>query len=127
LVKLYLPDWFTNPGAWLPQFHLEPAFLLIASSIAFFSSISVCYDSSAILNNNFWNTEGILPASKNKFIAAGSYDFEIADANGAGKIGELRLKPSSILWKPKSQRKYLSISLEEFVDWIKQNGKTVDR
>ena len=66
-----------------------------------------------------------MPASKNKFVAAESYDFQIADANGAGIIGKLRVKPSSILWKPKGEHKFFSIPLGSFAKWIKRKGKPV--
>lgn len=49
------------------------------------------------------------------------------DANGGGKIGELRIKPSSILWKAKGARRYHSIPLDDFADWIRANGKEVDK
>jgi hypothetical protein len=33
-------------------------------------------------------------------------------------IGHLRVKPSSIMWKPTGARKYHRVSLQKFIDWI---------
>jgi hypothetical protein len=68
-----------------------------------------------------------MPSSKYKFSEPISYDHVITDANGAGKIGELRIKPSSILWKSKGSHKYHSKSLDDFVAWIQANGNEVDK
>jgi hypothetical protein len=69
--------------------------------------------------------DGNMPTSKYKFLEPGSYDHEIGEANGSGKVGELRLKPSSILWKPKGKQKYFSISIDQFAVWIEANGNQV--
>ena len=66
-----------------------------------------------------------MPASKYQFNSPTSYDHEISDANGGGKIGELRLKPSSILWKSKGKQQYRSIPLDDFILWIEEKGKLV--
>jgi hypothetical protein len=66
-----------------------------------------------------------MPPSKYKFLEPDSYDFEIGDATTGNKIGEIRIKPSSILWKPKGKQKYSAISLDEFAEWITTNGKLV--
>jgi len=68
-----------------------------------------------------------MPASKYKFDSPASYDHEISDANGRGKIGELRVKPSSILWKSKGQHQYKSVRLDDFIAWIEENGKSVGK
>lgn len=34
-------------------------------------------------------------------------------------VGTIRVKPSSILWKPSGQHKYFSVSLDKFTEWIK--------
>jgi hypothetical protein len=33
-------------------------------------------------------------------------------------IGHLRIKPSSIMWKPTGAHKYHRVSLQKFTDWI---------
>ncbi len=33
-------------------------------------------------------------------------------------IGRIRIKPSSVLWKPTNARKFYSIQLKKFSDWI---------
>jgi hypothetical protein len=68
-----------------------------------------------------------MPASTNKFLAPSSYDHEIGDAINGSKIGELRVKPSSILWKGKSEHQYHSVSLAAFVKWITKNGTQVKK
>jgi hypothetical protein len=66
-----------------------------------------------------------MPASKYEFNKPVSHDHEIWGINGAGKIGELRIKPSSILWKSKGQQKYKSIPLDDFIAWIEKEGNPV--
>ena len=69
-----------------------------------------------------------MPASKYKFLEPVCYDHEIGGAgDGEGKIGELPIKPSSILWKPKGARKYFSMPLDDFTLLIKEKGNLVDR
>jgi len=34
------------------------------------------------------------------------------------KIGAIRIKPSSVLWKPSGQTQFYCVTLDEFVDWI---------
>lgn len=62
-----------------------------------------------------------MPASTNEFNRPDSYDHEIWRVNG-GKIGEYRIKPSSILWKSKGQQKYKSVPLDDFIAWIEKEG-----
>jgi hypothetical protein len=68
-----------------------------------------------------------MPASKNKFLEPVSYDHIIGDAADGGKIGELRIKPSSILWKPKNKQQFFSVPLDDFSKWIEKYGKLVDK
>ena len=68
-----------------------------------------------------------MPASKYEFKAQTACDHEIQDANGGGKIGELRVKPSSILWKSKGQQDYRSVPLDDFIKWIESEGKLVSK
>ena len=68
-----------------------------------------------------------MPKSTNKFLEAVCYDHVVVSADDNSKIGELRIKPSSVLWKPKSAQKYHSVSLDDFAEWIVKNGKLVDK
>jgi len=63
-----------------------------------------------------------MPASVYKFVQPASYNFEFAEVDTNKKIGELRLKPSSILWKPKGAREYHAASLDDFITWMKTKG-----
>jgi len=33
-------------------------------------------------------------------------------------VGKIRVKPVSLLWKPKGEHKYYAIGLDEFAAWI---------
>ena len=57
-----------------------------------------------------------MPAYKNEFGRPAHYDHEILCATG--KLGTLRVKPGGLLWKPKGQQKFYSVSLEQFKEWI---------
>jgi len=59
-----------------------------------------------------------MPTYKNQFARPKYYDHEILDED-AKKIGTLRVKPGNILWKPKGQQKFYSVSLDNFREWIK--------
>ena len=59
-----------------------------------------------------------MPNSINAFGEPECYDHLIYEKASGKKIGELRIKPSTILWKPKGARKYSSVSLEEFAGWM---------
>ena len=63
-----------------------------------------------------------MPSSTNKFVAPISYDHIIANAEDGSKVGEIRIKPSSVLWKPKGGQKYHSVSMTKFAEWIEHVG-----
>jgi hypothetical protein len=42
--------------------------------------------------------------------------------NDEGVVGTIRVKPSSILWKPKGAQKYYSMPLDSFAAWISDPG-----
>jgi hypothetical protein len=65
-----------------------------------------------------------MPGSVNSFGEPESYDHTIYEKATSKKIGELRVKPSSVLWKPRGAHKYFSASLDEFAEWMKDK-KTV--
>lgn len=59
--------------------------------------------------------------SFNSFTPRKFEDFEILDQNGA-KVGEIRIKPSGILWAPKGSHKWFRVDLEAFADFMTQKG-----
>jgi hypothetical protein len=65
-----------------------------------------------------------MPSSVNVFGEPESYDHFIYEKESQNKVGELRVKPSSILWKPKGAHKYFSAPLDDFIEWMKDK-KTV--
>ncbi|MBI4299352.1 MAG: hypothetical protein HY666_06300 [Chloroflexi bacterium] len=54
---------------------------------------------------------------KNKFNEPKFIETTILDSNGA-VVGAIRVKPSTILWRPKGEHQYFSIGLDIFTDWI---------
>lgn len=60
-----------------------------------------------------------MPSSVNEFIQPTSYDHEIGKAGNGTKVGTVRIKASSILWKPKGAHSWHSVSLDEFAEWMK--------
>jgi hypothetical protein len=57
-----------------------------------------------------------------KFDAPVSVDYTILDGNG-NTYGHLRVKPSSILWKSRHDRRYYNATIEDFAKWIKNHPK----
>ncbi|MGH9699122.1 MAG: hypothetical protein ACRD52_06620 [Candidatus Acidiferrales bacterium] len=53
-------------------------------------------------------------------------DFEIVDASG-NKVGEIRVKPSGVLWKPKHSRSWFGVDLDTFAKYMVENGKEQDK
>jgi hypothetical protein len=58
-----------------------------------------------------------VPKYQNKFRSPTFVETTILDGNGV-TVGTLRLKPSSVNWKPKSGQKFYSVSLTDFEKWI---------
>lgn len=58
-----------------------------------------------------------MPNYKNRFRAPAYLEETIEDENGT-VLGTIRVKPSSVLWKPKNAHKYYSVSLASFAEWI---------
>jgi len=59
---------------------------------------------------------------RKQFKAPVSVDHTIVD--GKGNIyGHLRIKPSSILWKPRRERQYFNVKIKDFDSWIKSTSK----
>jgi hypothetical protein len=58
-----------------------------------------------------------MPAYVNRFKSATYIEETILDDDD-GVVGTIRLKPSSILWKPSGARKFYAVPLKRFGDWI---------
>jgi hypothetical protein len=59
---------------------------------------------------------------KNRFASPNFIQETITGKKGK-KIGVIRIKPSSVLWKPSGERQFYSVTLERFAAWI-TNKKT---
>jgi hypothetical protein len=71
----------------------------------------------------------IMPKSNNSFKSPEHIEETIVDKNGA-VIGTIRIKPSGILWKAKSQQKFKKVDLATFLAWIndpKTNAELVTK
>ena len=49
-------------------------------------------------------------------------DHEIIDATNK-VVGHIRVKPSGILWSPKSGKDWFGINLADFANYLETNGK----
>jgi hypothetical protein len=58
-----------------------------------------------------------MPEYKNRFASPKFIQETILDERGSKK-GDVRIKPSSIKWKPRGDHKYYSVPLERFAEWI---------
>jgi len=58
-----------------------------------------------------------MPKYKNAFRSPDFVEETIEDENG-DVLGSVRVKPSSILWKPKGKHKYRAVPLDRFIEWI---------
>jgi len=54
---------------------------------------------------------------KNQFAGPNYIEEPIATEEG-NKIGVIRIKPSTVLWKSSGEHKFYSIPLDTFVGWI---------
>lgn len=62
---------------------------------------------------------------KRKFFRASDFVEEVIQDKD-GVFGTIRIKPSTVMWKPKHAKggkPYYGISIERFEAWIMQNGK----
>lgn len=58
-----------------------------------------------------------MPKYKNKFASPSYIEERVLDEKDE-VIGTLRVKPVSILWKPKGGSKFYSVSMDKFASWI---------
>jgi hypothetical protein len=69
-------------------------------------------------NVRVYDPRGVtMPKYNNSFRSPGHIEERIVDGEGS-VIGTIRVKPSSVLWKPTNARKFHSVSLKKFTDWI---------
>ncbi|MGA2354998.1 MAG: hypothetical protein ABSG02_10900 [Terriglobales bacterium] len=72
-----------------------------------------------------------MPGSKYKFAEQQAYDHDIdTNTDSPTVIGTLRIKPSTILWKPKGakgNKPYFAANLDEFIEWIKEKNHKVSK
>ena len=61
--------------------------------------------------------------SVKKFTAPQSQDFTISDDSGV--IGQVRIKPNAVAWKPKRAKAFHQISLEQLAAFAAENGRQV--
>jgi len=60
--------------------------------------------------------------SVNQFASRKFEDFEILDGD-THKIGQIRVKPSGILWAPKNAHKWFRVDLKTFANFMEEKGK----
>ena len=53
-------------------------------------------------------------------------DHEIQEADGK-KVGEVRVKPNSILWKPSGSQSWHNVTLDAFAKFMVAKGKTTKK
>ena len=58
-----------------------------------------------------------MPAFKNRFASPNFLEETIIEQAGS-KIGVIRIKPSSVLWKPSGEHQFYSVTLDRFIGWI---------
>ena len=58
-----------------------------------------------------------MPEYRNSFRAPAYYEEVIINEENS-VVGTIRIKPSSVLWKPRNAQKYFSVKLDKFTDWI---------
>jgi len=71
-----------------------------------------------------------MPAAKYKFLEPEAYDHEIGIRDDSKAVGTLRVKPSTILWKPrgaKGKKPWFSADLDELTAWIQEKNYRVSK
>jgi hypothetical protein len=61
----------------------------------------------------------------NKFKEKNFEDFEIL--NDSEKVGDIRVKPSGVLWSPRGSHKWFRVNLKTFADFMEKNGTEQDK
>lgn len=55
---------------------------------------------------------------RNVFKRQDAVDLEILNSEKGSKKGELRIKPSAILWKSPKAQKYFRIKIDDFIKYV---------
>lgn len=63
-----------------------------------------------------------MPRSNNQFARQDHYDHKILNEDGK-VIGHIRVKPSGVLWCPKSSHQWYGLTLEQFANYAEKNGR----
>jgi hypothetical protein len=58
-----------------------------------------------------------MPKYTNTFKRPDYHDEVVVGGNGK-LLGTIRIKPSSVMWRPNGSRSFLSVSLDRFAAWI---------
>lgn len=58
-----------------------------------------------------------MPRKTNHFDVRNHYDMRIRNSEGE-LIGDMRIKPGTVLWRKVGSHKYYSVSLDTFAQWI---------
>jgi len=58
-----------------------------------------------------------VPKYLNRFKSPEHVEETIVDESGT-IVGTIRVKPSSVLWRPKSQHAFYAVTLADFAAWI---------
>jgi hypothetical protein len=58
-----------------------------------------------------------MPKYNNSFASPEFLEETVKDPAGR-IIGTIRLKPSSVLWRPANQQSYFKVTLDDFAAWI---------
>ena len=66
--------------------------------------------------------KGARKMAANKFATRQFEDLEILDGKG-GKMCDIRVKPSGILWSPKGEHNWYRVDLGSFAKFMKEQGK----
>ncbi|HNQ77040.1 MAG TPA: hypothetical protein PKJ37_12110 [Acidobacteriota bacterium] len=64
-----------------------------------------------------------MPKYSRKFKSPAHITAEIMDEK-LKKFGTIRIKPVSVSWKQPNERRFYTVSLEEFISWIMSNKKS---
>jgi hypothetical protein len=69
---------------------------------------------------------GFMPRYKNSFKFPDFREETIIDENGY-IIGTIRIKPSTVLWKPRGEHNFFAMPIEKFAAWITDSGTAASR
>ena len=67
-----------------------------------------------------------MPNYKNKLKSPAYIEAKVVGKNGR-LIGEFRLKPSTVLWRPSQESKYFAVPLSQFHEWITSESTKAKR